>query len=181
MRRISTTLLAAVLAVLGATTASAQTSTHPVRQSPDAVRAYWTPARMKAAVPADRVRAAGGGNHAKRKPGGGSTYPYTSYEVTSPYTAAPTSTHGKVFFTEGSTNYVCSGTALTSANRSTVWTAGHCVNEGPGAYVTNWSFVPAYKDGAAPLGKWPATTLARRWFSGPPSWPGTPRARPSRT
>jgi V8-like Glu-specific endopeptidase len=164
MRRVSMILLAVVLAAIGATTARAQSSAHRVGQSPGAVRAYWTPARMKAAVPADRVRAARGPAAKPQKPGG-STYPYTSYEVTSPYTAAPTSTHGKVFFTERGTNYVCSGTALTSANRSTVWTAGHCVNEGPGAYVTNWSFVPAYKDGAAPLGKWPATTLATtdRW------------------
>jgi hypothetical protein len=158
MRPISTILLAAVLAALGAGTATAKPSPHPVRESPAAVRAYWTPARMKAAIPADRIRAARGGS-AKRKPGGGSTYPYTSYEVTSSYTTPPTSTHGKVFFTERGVNYVCSGTALTSGNHSTVWTAGHCVNEGPGAYVTNWSFVPAYKDGAAPLGTWPATSL----------------------
>jgi hypothetical protein len=40
--------------------------------------------------------------------------------------------HGKVFFSDGAYNYVCSGTALTSGNESVVWTAGHCVNEGPG-------------------------------------------------
>jgi hypothetical protein len=34
-----------------------------------------------------------------------------------PYTQAPTSTHGKMFFTLGSVDYVCSGTALLSANK----------------------------------------------------------------
>ena len=78
--------------------------------------------------------------------------PWTSEEITTPYTQAPTSTHGKVFFTLAGNDYVCSGTALLSGNKSVVWTAGHCVNEGPGAFATNWQFVPAYKDGSAPLG-----------------------------
>ena len=47
----------------------------------------------------------------------------------------------------GRLDYVCSGTALLSGNKSVVWTAGHCVNEGPGDFATNWEFVPAYKDG----------------------------------
>ena len=70
-------------------------------------------------------------------------YPFTRYE---PATYNPA--HGKVFFSDGAANYVCSGTALTSGNQSVVWTAGHCVNEGPGGFYTNWAFVPAYKDGA---------------------------------
>ena len=40
---------------------------------------------------------------------------------------------GQVFFTMGGSNYVCSGTAAASGNQSVVTTAGHCVNEGPGA------------------------------------------------
>ena len=85
--------------------------------------------------------------------------PWTSQEVTTPYTQQPTSTHGKVFFTLGGVDYVCSGTALLSGNKSVVWTAGHCVNEGPGDFATNWEFVPAYKDGSAPLGVYVAEDL----------------------
>ena len=61
---------------------------------------------------------------------------------------------------EAAGDYVCSGTALNSSNQSVVWTAGHCVfdTEG-GGFVTNWIFVPAYKDGAAPFGEWPAMRL----------------------
>jgi len=74
-------------------------------------------------------------------------------------TSQPTSTNGKVFFTEGGLNYVCSGTALLSGNKSVVWTAGHCVNDGAGTFVTNWAFVPAYADGSAPYGTWTARRL----------------------
>ena len=87
-------------------------------------------------------------------------YPFTRYEVFTPYTKFPYSTNGKVFFTDDGTNFVCSGTAVSSENKSVVWTAGHCVHDGgDGTYHTNWMFVPAYKDGNAPLGRWTAREL----------------------
>jgi V8-like Glu-specific endopeptidase len=77
----------------------------------------------------------------------------------------PFRSHGKVFLTVSggiaAGDYVCSGTALSSNNRSVVWTAGHCVfDDLGGGYATNFTFVPAYLDGAAPYGEWPATKLA---------------------
>lgn len=86
-------------------------------------------------------------------------------EITDP-AAADVRAHGKVFFTipQGSEagDYICSGTAVNSRNRSVVWTAGHCVFDlsSGGGYATNWVFVPGYKDKAAPFGEWPATRLA---------------------
>ena len=79
----------------------------------------------------------------------------------SPATSPPPTTPrtGRSSSPTAPSNYVCSGTALTSGNESVVWTAGHCVNEGPGAFYTNWAFVPAYKDGARPYGTWTARTL----------------------
>jgi V8-like Glu-specific endopeptidase len=79
--------------------------------------------------------------------------------------------HGKVFFTinKGAApgDYVCSGTAVNSRNRSLVWTAGHCVFDyhDRGGRVTNFAFVPAYDRGATPYGTWPARKLAtaKRW------------------
>ena len=68
-------------------------------------------------------------------------------------------TTGKVFFTLDGVDYVCSGNVVAADNRSTVSTAGHCVNEGPGAYATNFVFVPAYHNGYAPYGTWAATRL----------------------
>lgn len=68
-------------------------------------------------------------------------------------------TTGKVFFTLGGTNYVCSGSSTVAANNSLVQTAGHCLNEGPGAFATNFTFVPGYDDGAAPYGQFAAAEL----------------------
>ncbi|MHC6219881.1 trypsin-like serine peptidase [Arthrobacter sp. MMS24-S77] len=80
---------------------------------------------------------------------------------------SPVPNIGKVFFTLGGVNYVCSGNSVTSANQSTVSTAGHCLNEGPGAFATNFTFVPAYLNGAAPYGKWTAKALytTSQWSS----------------
>src|SRR5205823_4621286 len=58
----------------------------------------------------------------------------------------PTSTFGKIFFTKGGQEYVCSGTVVAAANKSVVWTAGHCVEE-HGKVHTNWIFVPGYRNG----------------------------------
>ena len=137
--------------LLPLTSANAGVTSKHVTQSRDAVVAYWTPARMHSARPV-----------AMQKPGALAGKPAragTATEVPAPYTTYPTSTHGKVFFTMGSFNYVCSGTSITSGNQSVVWTAGHCVNEGPGAFATNWMFVPAYRDNVRPYGIFVATTL----------------------
>ena len=66
---------------------------------------------------------------------------------------------GKVFFTLGGSDYVCSGNVVTSTSRDLVTTAGHCVNEGPGAFATNVAFVPAYRNGSAPYGTFVARQL----------------------
>ena len=157
MKRAGTLLLTLFLAGVLSTPAQATPPAHAkaVGQSREEVVEYWTAERMREAKPVARAR--GGGKGQK------GAYPFQRYEP-SPYPAA----HGKVFFTDSGVNYVCSGTALTSANESVVWTAGHCVNEGPGAFYTNWAFVPAYKDGARPYGTWAARTLLTTapWGSG---------------
>jgi hypothetical protein len=148
MKRAGMLLLAlALLGALAAPTQAAQPAqAKAVGQSRAEVVNYWTAERMRSAISLDVVKGAD-----RKRPKG---FPFTRYE---PATYNPA--HGKVFFSSGSTNYVCSGTALTSGNESVVWTAGHCVNEGPGAFYANWAFVPAYKDGARPYGTWTARTL----------------------
>jgi hypothetical protein len=147
--RLSLLLLSAALCLALLCTApafAARVDVKRVTQSRAAVVNHWTKARMRAATPVEQVRGA------RRLL---AAYPYDSYEHPGPYPPP----HGKVFFTLGGVDYVCSGTALNSSNGSVVWTAGHCVNEGPGAFATNWAFVPAYRDGSAPYGTWTAREL----------------------
>ncbi|MEZ2389900.1 serine protease [bacterium RCC_150] len=142
---------------------------------------YWTPERMKNAVSGDVLvgkalfrnlaSIASLGVHVAPEQGGlvsiggrkpnaatsGATSPAVDRKA-SP-AARPLANVGKVFFTLGGVNYVCSGNSVTSENQNTVSTAGHCVNEGPGVFATNFTFVPAYSDGAAPYGKWTAKAL----------------------
>jgi V8-like Glu-specific endopeptidase len=146
-------LLALVLiaSAAGATAAQARPVVHKNKETRGQVVRYWTAERMQNAVPAERVA----GQSPKAKPGSGSSSA-TSFEAAFPNPSA----QGKVYFTSNSgVNYVCSGTALVSTNKSVVWTAGHCVNEGPGAFYKNFLFVPAYRDGEAPYGKFAGPTL----------------------
>lgn len=74
----------------------------------------------------------------------------------------PNRTHGKVFFTSGAVDYVCSGTVVSAPSRSLVWTAGHYVYDPEvlgGGFVTNFGFVPGYRKGHKPFGEWPAQRL----------------------
>jgi V8-like Glu-specific endopeptidase len=62
----------------------------------------------------------------------------------------------------------CSGTSVSAPNRSVVFTAGHCVNEGGRRWFDReWVFVPGYHDGVRPFGvfvaKWLGAT--RNWVS----------------
>lgn len=160
-----------------------------VSSSAAEVRDYWTRARMRSAEPVElpapavvpgtapspaspshvpaaapgeggraSIRASGSGDSKGPVPSG------TREEVVDP-SQPDVRPHGKVFFTipagDDAGRYVCSGTVVNSRNRSVVWTAGHCVfPEGGTDFATNWLFVPAYRDGVAPFGEWPAKRLA---------------------
>jgi len=118
------------------------------------VEDYWTPARMRNAIPVG-VKV----NPNKGKPGG-STGGTAVAETPQPR-------FGKVFFTSGNSNYVCSGTATASSNGDVVTTAGHCVSDG-GTIVSNFAFVPAYDNGNRPYGTWTAQELltTSQWQNG---------------
>ncbi|MFJ3632378.1 trypsin-like serine peptidase [Streptomyces sp. NPDC090112] len=126
---------------------------------------FWTAERMRSATPLDVTAAPG----ASRTPVATTAVPtaVAPTAVASP-TAFPQAggawtgggavvkTSGRVFFTMGGRTASCSGNSITSANGSTVMTAGHCVKY-QGAWHTNWVFVPAYSNGSAPYGQWSAT------------------------
>lgn len=169
---------AALLALVGAGTASAAPAAPADNTAPVVASAkvdstgaaeYWTPDRMRAAIPGDALAGAtpqrlttpsdavAKGKNTKVKPSNASKANSSSPKFAR---EADTVDHiGKVFFTMAGANYVCSGNAVASANKSTVATAGHCVNQGPGAFATNFIFVPAYDNGDEPYGRWTARDL----------------------
>lgn len=92
--------------------------------------------------------------------------PFTRWENFDSYTKGVYATVGKLFFKQDGKSYV--GSAA-SVGGCAIITAGHCVHEGNNSaqgWVTDAVFVPAYRDGAAPFGVWPANYLVTRnqWF-----------------
>lgn len=110
------------------------------------VRDYWTPERMENAIPLDlgrdgsRLTGQRSGRTGETSASGGVKVPRTT---------------GKLFFTDGFSNYVCSAASIKTRKRNQAITAGHCVHEGDGgSWFGNFVFVPRYRNGNAPLGKW---------------------------
>lgn len=157
-------------------TSAAPPRTRPVartraRDHAPRVRTYWTRARMAAAVPAEQLATPPGTRFARRaalagylrQVAAGRAAALTPVDTGSPWSRGGllTRTTGKVFFTLADTDYVCSGSAVTSADRSTVLTAGHCVYDPQGGvWARNWMFVPGYASGTAPHGLFVADHLA---------------------
>ncbi|GHC34735.1 trypsin-like serine peptidase [Streptomyces cinnamoneus] len=146
--------------------ATAHTATAAAQQR---AAAFWTPERMRTATPLDPPAAtaspgalrapAPGGRPTTVAPTAPSAGVRSFPQAGGPWTGggAVERTSGRVFFTFQNRTASCSGNAVTSKNGSTVLTAGHCVKY-QGSWHTNWVFVPGYRDGQAPHGKWGATT-----------------------
>jgi V8-like Glu-specific endopeptidase len=80
--------------------------------------------------------------------------------------AYPYITIGKLFFSIGGRPFVCSASVI---QHRIVATAGHCVHSGTSAgFHSNWVFVPAFRDGNAPLltWNWRAAIVTGTWASG---------------
>lgn len=85
--------------------------------------------------------------------------------------AYPYVTVGKLFFSIGGSPFVCSASVI---QRRVVATAGHCVHSGTSAgFYSNFVFVPAFRDGVAPLKQWNwrFVTTTATWASGGGSVP----------
>lgn len=146
-----------------------------VTQDPAEVRAYWTPKRMREAIPmaagprarVGRADAAGeptyvvGGPRRSSATGTrGGTVAARADDVSGASARFPERVHGKVYLTLDR-DYECSGTVVTAPSHALVWTAGHCLHGsdiGLG-YAQNWMFVPGYRNGERPYGAWTATSL----------------------
>jgi V8-like Glu-specific endopeptidase len=164
-------------AVATAQAAPAAITVHLAADTPaeaSAVAARWTPEAMRDAIPLDRLLPAV--DPAKLTgdvPAGASqivpdvepaAFPSGGAEWTGGGRVATTA--GRVFFTYQGRQASCSGNAVTSGNKSTVITAGHCVKL-DGAFHTNWAFVPGYNNGNAPFGTWTAraTMATPQWVA----------------
>jgi len=64
------------------------------------------------------------------------------------YGAYPYSAIGKVHYTNGGSNFTCSG-AIVGTNL--VMTAGHCVSAGDGTWHRDWIFSPQYSEGVGEI------------------------------
>lgn len=107
-----------------------------------AVLDYWTPERIAA------LTRPSSGNPPRSGPDGA---PWTGRN-------ALARTVGRLFFTDHGEDASCTATVVDSANGSTVVTAGHCVNNTDligedNQWTRNVLFVPGYRDGRAPYGK----------------------------
>lgn len=139
----------------------------------EAIRRYWTPERMRRAVPP----------RAPARPidtGGAAFDPSTRTESQPPSAeaiaeaaraagaeitpdAVASRTVGKVFFIDpiGGKERVCSGATVNSTKGRLVATAGHCVHNG--LWMRGWIFAPQYNNGLHPVyGQWIAGNLAAR-------------------
>ena len=80
--------------------------------------------------------------------------------------AYPYITVGILFFSIDDVPYLCSASVI---QHRIVATAGHCVHSGTAdGFYSNWVFVPAYRDGTAPLlsWNWRAAIVTGTWASG---------------
>jgi hypothetical protein len=166
-RRVAGSLAAllclAATAFAGPAAAAAPARLHPgAAVDGEAARAarFWTAARMRAALPLDAPRRA--------RPRARASFA----QVAEP-TLPPNTVNGRLFVRQGSKVGFCSATAIDSASRRLVLTAGHCVNSGPsrrpgdGVWSSFLEFVPAYSGGAAPFG---AFVAHRRQVFAPRPW-----------
>lgn len=124
---------------------------------------YWTPERMKAAIPLDTVDLPPTAATAPVRPAVGGKPAWTRPAPGRPgrlrVKVSESSAVGKVFFTDPSDGlgYSCSAAAVDSPSKQMLITAGHCVHEGSGGtWMADWVYVPRYRDGATPLGIWAA-------------------------
>lgn len=173
----------AILPLIGGSAAAAGPNTQAAREAAEHARivAYWTPARMKAAVPRDYVIDRTGQGHLNPlvRPGTGSNGNTTGASWPNGKGKVYKAT-GKVYFEMGGGAWICSGTAITDkgSSYSVVLTAGHCVydeengNGSLAGFATNWMFIPqfdskpTYTCENTEYGCWTARALvARREFA----------------
>lgn len=131
------------------------------------VAAFWTPERMAAAVDLDDGVAAAETGGTRRVPDG----PAGSVAPVAPATGSPevgtlvneSAAVGKVYVMTSAGPGQCSASTVGSGKRRLVMTAGHCVHGGQGSgWFWNFVFVPRFRQGSEPFGRFVAGNLTSR-------------------
>jgi hypothetical protein len=165
-RRVAGSL--AALLCLAASAFASPAAAAPNRLHPTAapggeaarVARFWTQARMRATPPLDAPR------HAQPPA-------RLSFAQVPEPTLPPHTVNGRLFVRQGNKTGFCSATAINSASRRLVLTAGHCVNSGPsrrpgdGVWSSFLEFIPAYSGDTAPFG---AFVAHRKQVFAPRQW-----------
>lgn len=157
-------LVVAALALVGLVAVPAEARQQSAHER---IVAYWTNERVAKAVPRDVVLdPASGRLSPARKPGGGGggTTAVTGASWTKAGEVLKAS--GKVLFTLGSSNYVCSAAVVddNKSDRSIILTAAHCVFDPATGVASNWIFVPEYDTAPVRLsGSFCANTVHGCW------------------
>ncbi|MFT3863014.1 MAG: hypothetical protein QM729_01995 [Solirubrobacterales bacterium] len=148
------------LLILGSGTAAARGAAAQTTRSASArqVERFWTPRRMAAARPLEMTVGRDGRAdvHLGRRP----ATARASYSLVETPETPPYAWNGRLYVVEDGKEGFCSATAIESASRRLVLTAGHCVNTGPksdrpgkpGTWATELEFVPGFNLGVAPYG-----------------------------
>lgn len=113
---------------------------------PENASGYWNEATMKAAKPRHLLMDPKSGLAQLTEVAPNLSTPESGADWTDG--ALPQAAVGKVFFSIGRNNYVCSGSVLEDGlgnSRAVVVTAGHCVID-RSKFVTNFMFVPNYDE-----------------------------------
>lgn len=135
---------------------------------------FWTPARVRRAVPLElKSNRSGRASASAIDPGDFGS----DFEQVADPTAPEFRIHGVVLLSLGIFGYGrCSGTVVRSPNKSVVITAAHCLNSGRGDrwFPGEAAFVPAYRYGQRPFGvfpvRWIDTTRQWRTTGGSPNY-----------
>ncbi|MFD9687086.1 trypsin-like serine peptidase [Kitasatospora sp. NPDC059088] len=148
--RFTTAIAVALLSTAAlAPTATATAATPPTTSTASAaaqLSAYWTPARMAAALPLDAKAA---------RPTADGPRPGEYIPPSRSFDGIPQV--GAFFWTDATgTGRTCSGAVVHSPGRDLALSAGHCLKGYAGGSPTrHLAFVPQYHDGLTPLGVFP--------------------------
>lgn len=126
---------------------------------------YWTKERMQNAIPLDKIKGSDEEQKTILKEESKDSLTEKPNNLSDPVApedngiklpkAIVPATTGKLFFTDGEENYVCSASAVNNDNKNLVMTAAHCIHGGEeGDWYFDIVFAPAYYNGSTPYGVW---------------------------